>query len=501
MMRKAGFLLGVDAGTSRCKAAVFDAEGREIATASRPTRLQRPHPGWSELDPEEAWTAAITVMCEAVEKAGIDPASVRAVGLSAAMVGAWVLDADGAPLRPGIVWEDSRSQSIIDEMQVRDPAVMSRIFQSSGSVMQQGCTLPLLAWLKRHEPELIGQASHVVSYKDFLRFRLTGQVATDRSEASVIPGNAKARSRSNEMIELFDLGDCSHLLPPVRDSEEIIGGLTPEAAALTGLTEGTPVAIGAGDVVSTVVGAGGFDPDIVTAVLGTTCLVGTCHDQPVFVPCDLGLLFSMPGDFWYRAMVNVAGTLNLDWAIGVLAPDLQAREDCYQQVTNLVESIPVGSAGVSFLPYLSESGIIAPVVSPDARAQFAGLSPVHGRAHMLRAVYEGVVFALYDLVAALGFEGRSIRLTGGGGQSAVWCQMIADMLQMDVIVPAGTEFGARGAALIAATALGDFEGVRAASMSACGEVREYTPSEAAASAYKAAYELYATRRNALISSL
>lgn len=500
MMSKTGFLLGIDAGTSRCKAAVFDGDGREIATASRSTTLRRPHSGWSELDPEEAWSAVVTVIREAVDKAGIDPSSVRAVGVSAAMVGAWVLDANGEPLRPGIVWEDSRSQPIIDEMQCRDPAVMSRIFQSSGSVMQQGCTLPLLAWMKRHEPDLIGRASHVVSYKDFLRFRLTGLIATDRSEASVIPGNAQARSRSDEMIELFDLNDCAHLLPPIWDSEEIIGGLLPKAAILTGLPEGTPVAIGAGDVVSTVVGAGGFDTDIATAVLGTTCLVGTCHDQPVFEPHDLGLLFSMPGDFWYRAMVNVAGTLNLDWAISVLASDLQGRQDCYQQVTALVESVAIGAGGVSFLPYLSESGIIAPVVSPDARAQFSGLSPVHGRAHMLRAVYEGVAFALYDLVSALGFEGRCIRLTGGGSQSPVWCQMIADMLQMEVIVPSGTEFGARGAALIAATALGDFAGVRAASMSATGEVRRYKPSGEAAATYRVAYDLYAKRRNALISS-
>ncbi|WP_417415935.1 FGGY-family carbohydrate kinase [Hoeflea sp.] len=500
-MNKTGFLLGIDAGSSRCKAAVFDAEGREIATASRPTTLLRPQPGWSELDPEEAWSAAVAVIGEALENAAIDPASIRAIGLSAAMVGAWVLDANGEPLRHGIVWEDSRSQPIIDEMQQRDPAVMSQIFQSSGSVMQQGCTLPVLAWLKRHEPDLIKRAAHVVSYKDFLRFRLTGLIATDRSEASVIPGDAKSRSRSDEMIELFNLADCAHLLPPVRDSEEIIGGLSARAAALTGLPEGTPVAIGAGDVVSTVVGAGGFDTDIATAVLGTTCLVGTCHDKPVFEPRDLGLLFSMPGDFWYRAMVNVAGTLNLDWAIGVLAPDLQHKPDCYDQVTALVDGVEIGAGGVSFLPYLSESGIIAPVVAPEARAQFSGLSPVHGRDHMLRAVYEGVAFALHDLVSALGFEGSRIRLTGGGSQSPVWCQMIADMLQMEVIVPAGTEFGARGAALIAATALGDFTGVRAASISVNAEGRRYQPSSENAVAYRKAYEVYARRRNALISGL
>ncbi|WP_412050183.1 FGGY-family carbohydrate kinase [Hoeflea sp. Naph1] len=499
MMGKAGFLLGIDAGTSRCKAAVFDDEGNQIATASRHTPLQRPHPGWSELDPDNAWNAAVTVIREAVENAGVDPTTIRAVGISAAMVGAWVLDANGTPLRPGIVWEDSRSQPILDAMQEQDPAIMSRIFASSGSVMQQGCTLPLLAWLKRHEPDLIGKAAHVVSYKDFLRFQLTGLMATDRSEASVIPGDARTRSRSDEMIALFGLADCAHLLPLIHDSEEIIGGLTPQAAQLTGLAEGTPVAVGAGDVVSTVIGAGGVDTGVATAVLGTTCLVGVCHDRPVFEPRDLGLLFSMPGDLWYRAMVNVAGTLNLDWAIGVLAPDLQGRDDCYQQVTALVDAVAIGANGVSYLPYLSESGIIAPVVAPHARAQFSGLSPAHGRAHMLRAVYEGVAFALYDLVSALGFDDGCIKLTGGGSQSPLWCQMIADMLQKEVIVPAGTEFGARGAALIAATALGDFADIRAASMSATGEDCRYLPSAAVADDYRHAYALYAARRDALIS--
>lgn len=496
-----GYLLGIDAGSSLCKAAIFNPGGRLVAVATRRTTLQRPKPGWSELDPGDAWEATVAVIREVVEKAEIDPRRVLGIGLSAAMVGAWVLDANGEPLRPGIIWEDCRSQPILDRMQARDPEVLSTIFRSSGSVLQQGCTLPILAWLKENEPSLIAQAGHVVSYKDYLRSRLTGLVATDRSEAAVIPGDARKRWRSDAMIALFELEDCVHLLPPIRDSETILGGLTAEAARRVGLPEGLPVAIGSGDVPATVIGAGGLRPGLATAVLGTTCMAGVCHDEPVFSPPDIGLLFSLPGDCWFRAMVNVAGTLNLDWAMALLAPDLVAGLDAYEAVTALIEGVPPGSRGVSYLPYLSDSGIIAPVVAPDARAQFSGLAPVHDHADMLRAVFEGVAFALHDLVSALGFTGDRMLLTGGGGQNPIWAQMIADVLGLEIVVPAGSQLGARGAALVAATAIGLYADVRAASSAAPQAAARYAPSGHGRQTYGQALALYKTRRDAMIAGL
>lgn len=492
--------IGLDAGSSVCKAAVFGLDGRQHAEASRRTPLSRPHKGWSELDPEVAWQAAREVIAEVVERAGVAPRDIGGLGLSAAMVGAWIVDAEGNALRPGIIWEDSRSQPLIDELVAKDPGVLSRIFLSSGSVLQQGCTLPVLAWMARHEPEILHRARHVLSYKDFLRLRLTGRAATDRSEASVIPGSARNRDRSEAMIELFGLQSWRHLLPEVRDSEQFIGGLLPDVAGRLGLSAGLPVAIGAGDVAATVIGAGGLAPGVATAVLGTTVMVGVCHPEPVFTPPDIGLLFSLPGSLWYRSMVNVAGTLNLDWAIDALASDLSSRSDRYEAVTALASAVPRGADGLTYLPYLSESGIIAPVVDSAARAQFAGLSPRHGRPHLLRAVFEGVAFALKDLVDALGYEGPSLLLTGGGARSAFWVQMIADVLGRSVHVPAGTQFGARGAAMLAATAAGCFPDIRQASAALAGQGSVHPPDPRAGAEYAEALAQYRGARDRLLGA-
>ncbi|MDX3924283.1 MAG: FGGY-family carbohydrate kinase [Shinella sp.] len=494
------YFIGLDAGSTLCKAAIFDLAGHQISEASRRTPMSRPKAGWCELDPDICWHAVIEVVTEAFEVSGLDASEIRGIGISAAMVGAWVVDAEGNALRPGVNWEDSRSQTIIDRMIAEDSNLMSRIFRSSGSVMQQGCTLPVLAWLVQNEPEVISRAAYVMSYKDFIRMKLTGLAATDRSEAAVIPGSAEKRWRSAEMVTLFGLDGHAHLLPPIFDSETTQSGLTAEAAAMTGLAEGLPVAIGAGDVAATVIGAGGLAAGTATAVLGTTCMVGVCHDRPVFTPPDLGLLFSLPGDVWYRSMVNVAGTLNLDWAIRALAPDLADAADRYAQVTSLVSDIPIGARDLTYLPYLSESGIIAPVVSPDARAQFAGLTSRHGRAELFRAVFEGVALALRDLFDALEFEGDQVVLTGGGSQSPFWSQMIADVLQKKVIVPSGTQFGARGAALLIATALKHFPEIRAASRSVCGGSACYHPDIGTRTAYEVALRRYRDHRDRLLGT-
>lgn len=467
--------IGLDAGTSLTKAALFDLGGRELAVAEKPTAVQRPHPGWSEIDPEEAWNAALHVLRQVVAESGVEPRRIAGIGLSAAMVGAWVLDAGGRPLRPGVTWEDSRAQGLIDERRAADPGFLGRIFASSGSVMQQGCTLPVLAWLARHEPEVLSRAAHVVSFKDFLRFRLTGLIATDRSEAAVLPGSARDRTRSPEMMALFELSGFAPLLPPVLDSDVFFGGLTAQAAAATGLSEGTPVAVGAGDVAATVIGAGGLSNGTATAVLGTACIVGVVHDRPVFEPPNVGLLFTLPGNLWYRAMVNVAGTLNLDWAFSALAPDLAGDAGRFRELDRMLRATPPGANGLTYLPYLSDSGIIAPRVDPAARAQFAGLSPRHDRAALFRAVVEGVSFAMADLLDALSFGGDRLLLTGGGAKNPIWAQMICDLVGRFVEVPEGRQMGARGAALLAATANGDFATVNAASAAVLARVRRFEP--------------------------
>jgi sugar (pentulose or hexulose) kinase len=487
--------IGVDAGSSVLKAVAFDAAGRAVVQAAERTPLARLPGGRVEADAEAAWAAFVRVM-RAVVGAAEGQGRIAGLGLAGAMVGAWVIDADGRTLRPGINWEDSRAQGLIAEMARANPRLLSEIFAVSGSVMQQGCTLPVMAALLREEPGLMARATAVMGYKDWLRFRLTGRVATDASEAAVAPGDARRQARDEGLIRLFGLADHARLLPEVLPSAAIAGQVTAEAAVATGLPEGLPVATGAGDVIANVIGAGGLAPGALTGLLGTTCMIGLCADEPVFSPPDLGLLFSLPERHWFRAMTNVAGTLNLDWAAGLLFAELAGAPDALAQVGAIAEAQPVGAHGVVYLPYLSESGIIAPVADARARAQFAGLVPAHGRAAMIRAVYEGVAFSIADLCDLLAPpQGCSMVLTGGGARSAFWCRMIAEVTGRTVVVPEGAEFGARGAALLAAVALGRFSSVAAASASVAGGGAEYPPQGADAAAWDAARAAYVEARD------
>ena len=396
-------LLGLDIGTSVTKAAVFDRSGRELLRAARPTAIRRPHKTWSEVDPEELWSGVVS-LCREITAAVSD---IAAIGISGAMVGAWVVDADGRPLRPGILWDDGRTQPWIEAREAAEPGFMARIFASSGSVMQQGCTLPLVRWLIDHEPKVMARAATVFGSKDFVRLRLTGETATDRTEAAVAPGSARDRGRSQAMLDLFGLGEAARLFPPACDSETIAGHVTDSAARATGLRPGTPVAIGAGDVAASVIGAGGKSAGSVVTILGTTCLNGVLVDEPVFDPPDLGLLFTIPGGLWLRTMVNVAGTTNLDWCLRVLCPDLAAAPDPYAALEALAGEAGIGAGGVVYIPYLSDVGIIAPKVEPKARAGFVGLGSANGRADLVRAVYEGVCFAIRDCYAGDGPPDRA----------------------------------------------------------------------------------------------
>jgi sugar (pentulose or hexulose) kinase len=471
--------LGLDAGSSVCKAAAFDTEGRLVALATARAPLERSAGGRVEADPERVWAAATSVLREVGSRLEGRGRPV-ALGVSGAMVGAWVVDEGGDALRFGINWEDARAGPMLARMEADTPGFLAELFSVSGSVLQQGCTLPVLAVLGAEEPEVLSRAAAVIGLKDWLRARLTGRIATDVSEAAVAPGNARKQGRDAELIARFGLLPYAHLLPEARPSAAPGGAVTHAAAVQTGLPEGLPVAIGAGDVIANVIGAGGLVDGADTALLGTTCMVGRCGTAPTFTPPNLGLLFSLPERHWFRAMVNVAGTANLDWAMSVLCADLAGQADRFELVTELARAEPVGARGVTYLPYLSESGIIAPKADAAARAQFSGLVPTHGRAALLRAIFEGVAFSIADLTDLLGESAAPITLTGGGARSAIWPEMIAEMTGRPVRLPEGAEFGARGAALLAAVSVGRFASVEVggAAWTPAGRVVEPTGARA-----------------------
>ena len=493
------FLLGLDIGTSVVKVALFDRQGREHATAACRTATLSPFPAWSEADPDQLWAATCSVISRVLRESATSPTNVAAVGLSGAMVGAWIIDAAGKALRPGILWNDGRTQPMIDSMIAKEADFMSRIFAVSGSVMQQGCTLPLLRWLKLYEPKVLAQARAVFGAKDYIRWRLTGEVATDVTEAAVAPGSATARGRSEALISLFGLDAERHLLPMPMPSESIAGAVTDGASRASGLMAGTPVAIGAGDVACSVIGAGALFAGGACSILGTTCLNGIVVPSPIFTPPDLGLLFTLPDRLWLRTMVNVAGTTNIDWLLTALCPDLGSQADHYATLAALAAEAPPGADGAVYVPYLSEVGIIAPVVAPAARGGFGGLMPRHQRPHLVRAVYEGVAFAIRECFATIEKDVGVIRLVGGGARSAYWRQLIADVLGRDVEVPAGHEFGAKGAALLAGTAIGWFSSAAFASAATSEILHRHVPQ--AEGLYDAAYARYRTYATALTAAI
>ena len=484
------FVLGLDIGTSMTKAAIFDRAGVEVAAVARRTCVAERHPGWSELEPEAAWRAAADV-CRAVIAAGrIEGRDIAGVGVSGVMVGAWLVDAAGAAVRPAILWNDGRTHELVQGLLADRPGLISEIFASSGSVMQLGCTLPVLAWLARHEPEALARSHAVLCAKDFIRLRLTGEIGAEESEAAMAPGSARRRGFNPDLLRLFALESAAELFPPIARSEAIAGTVTAAAAAMTGLKVGTPVVFGAGDTPASVIGAGVGEAGYASTVLGTTCLNGIVTDEPVFEPADLGLLYTLPGGLWMKTMVNVAGTTNIDWCLKVLCPDLADHPQAYEELARLAGAGGIGAGGVTYLPHLSSAGIIAPRIETGARAGFAGLEPRHGRNHLVRALYEGVALSIRESFAAIGRPMATIRLAGGGAQSSFWSQMIADIVGATVEVPRGSQFGAKGAALLAATGIGWFASVAEACRETFVLERRHEPDAGAGRAYAAAYARY-----------
>lgn len=500
-MPESRYLLGIDAGTSIIKVALFDRQGHEYAVAARETQVRTPHPAWSEMNMHTVWQQTADAVREVLARAAVSGDAVAAVGLTANMVGLWLLDQDGQPVRDAILWNDGRTQPQTQQRLAENPAYLSTIFASSGSVMQPGCTLPLLRWLADHEPDNLARTAQVLCCKDWLRYQLTGALHTDPTEASVMPGSTRARNYSDAMFAHLGVAEFRHLFPPVAESAAVVGAVQPEAAALTGLAVGTPVVTGAGDVPASVIGAGAIEPGEACTVLGTTCMNCLVVAEPVFTPVDVGLLFCLPGEGWLRALANIAGTTNLDWFTEQFCPAERAaaadQGTLFASLEALAQQSVPGARDVLYLPYLSAVGVIAPFVEPNARAQFSGLSAEHTRADMLRAVYEGMALSIRDCYSAIDAPIDTIWLSGGGSRSAFLSQMIADCTGKRVLIPAGQEFGARGAALLAGVGAGWFADLHDAVTSTRSILRIHEPDPASRDIYDRVYARYCGIRDAL----
>jgi sugar (pentulose or hexulose) kinase len=487
------FLLGIDAGTSVCKSVLFDLEGREVAVARAPSAVQHPVPDASEADMRQVWAAVCSTIRELTHREGFPAGAIAGVGVTAAVSGAWLLDAHRQPFRNAVLWNDGRAASILARWEAE--GLMPEIFAISGNALFPGMTLPALNWLAGHEPETLARARYVLCGKDWIRFKLTGEICSDESDLSQMPGDISTRAYSDRLFGLCGVGDFAHLFPPLARPDAIIGRVTQEAADETGLLPGTPVVTGVADVQASMLGAGATRAGTACSIVGTSALNNVVLEGPSFTPEGIGFQFLMPGRLWIRSLTNTAGTMSLEWFMQNFCAEErilanQRGSNVYEILEEEAAGVPIGAGGVIFHPYLNTTGVLAPFRNVAARAQFFGLAVDHERRHMLRAVYEGLALAMRELYDLLPVDAREVIVTGGGARSHFWCQMFADCTGRRMLVPEGSEFGAKGVAILAGVATGQYADLEAATRATYRVQRVHEPDAQAHRQYGKVFELY-----------
>jgi xylulokinase len=477
--------LGIDVSTTASKALLINENGNVLATASHAHTLQTPRPLWSEQDPLEWWQAVSASIRAALEKAGIGGEAISAVGLTGQMHGLVLLDEAGEVLRPAILWNDGRTQAQCDEIHAR--VGKEKFIRVTGNVALAGFTAPKILWVKENEPEVYSRARHVLLPKDYIRFRLTGEYAMDKADGSgTVLFDLKRRTWSDELLATLEIPRL--WMPPTFEGCEFTGQVTAGAAVATGLKAGTSVVAGGGDQAAGAVGVGAIEPGIIGLTVGTSGVVFATTPSALIEPKGRLHAFchAIPG-MWHFMGVMLSAAGSLQWYRDNLAPGIS-----FDHLLNEAETVPAGSEGLQFLPYLS--GERTPHPDPLARGAFIGLTLRHGRGHMTRAVLEGVAFGLKDSFILIQNSGlgaiTQVRASGGGTKSLLWRQILASVLEAELVTVTTTEGAAYGAALLAGVGVGRWSDVA----SACRETVKITgscqPDKRQADIYRRSFALY-----------
>jgi len=450
-------VLGIDVGTGGTRAALLDQAGRVLGAATAEhAEMASPQLGWAEQDPRDWWRAVRVAIEECLTAAGATGTEVSAVGLSGQMHGLVLLDATGEVVRPALLWCDQRTEEECREITERVGA--KRLIELVANPALTGFTLPKIWWVRMREPELWSRVRSIMLPKDYVRFKLTGTRATDVADASgTLMFDVAKRRWSAEMLEASDLK--REILPEVFESPEITGRVTKDGARASGLREGTPVVAGGGDQAAGAVGMGIVAPGNVSATIGTSGVVFAATSDPVVEPKGRIHTFchAIPGR-WHVMGVTQGAGLSLRWF-----RDQFGGGASYDALMIEAAAAPAGSDGLLWAPYLM--GERTPHLDPNARGALVGLTAQHTRAHVVRAILEGVAFSLRDtftIFRDLGVPVKSIRLGGGGARSHLWQQIQADTYGMPVDLVAAEEGAAYGAALLAGVGTGVWPSVDAA---------------------------------------
>jgi len=486
------YLLGIDNGSTVSKAALFDLKGKEIAVASSKVETEYPHPGWTERNMETLWQGTARAIREVIAKSGVKPEEIAGIGNTGHGNGVYLLDKQGKPLRSGIQSMDSRAVDVVTEWNQRN--LHDLVFPFTIQSFWPAQPNALLAWIKQNEPQNYEHLGSILMVKDYIKYRLTGEITgdyTDMSATSLM--DIRNQCYSRELMALYDLSEAYEALPPLKRSSEICGQVNPAAAGETGLAIGTPVVGGLFDVDASAIGAGAINVDQACLVMGSWSINEVITQEPIVDPSlFMTTLFAEPG-LYLTIEGSATSATNLEWFVNQFCGDERTEAkrrgiSVYEVCNEEVASLPLDSTNIIFHPFLYGSN-----VQPTARAGFYGVAGWHTRAHLLRALYEGVVFghlSHIEKLRAAGGKFDTARLAGGGSRSLVWSQMFADTIQTPMEISDGNELGARGAALSAGIGAGIYRDYAEAVQEAVSVIRVHEPIPANTPRYLARYAEY-----------
>lgn len=445
------YFLGIDNGLSVIKAVIFTPDGTEVGSGTVEGTNNSPHPKWVERDMSKVWKWACIAIKKAIRASNVSPENIEAIGVTAHGDGVYLVDKTGSPIRQGIVSLDTRAVDILDKW--KNTPVFTESLRISGQFPFEGSPAPLLSWIKTNEPYIYEKIGWVLTCKDWIRFKLSGKFFTDFTEASSSFTNVNTQEYDTDIFKLFDLEEMFDKMAPVKSPMTIAGHVSKKASQETGLKEGTPIGTGLHDVDACSVGSGCIHPGNALSIMGTWSINQVVTNQPFSNPSLMCRNYIYPGS-WVSLSCSPASTTNLDWFVQNLCKheydeEKKMGKSGFEFANNEIETIVNLSSEVFFLPFLYGSPF-----GGNSNSCFLGIKGWHKRAHLLKAIFEGVIFNhkyhIDDIQKET--EINEIRLTGGGQRSELWSQMFADAVNLPVLIPNSYETGALGAMICACVA-------------------------------------------------
>ncbi|MEX0820478.1 MAG: xylulokinase [Pirellulaceae bacterium] len=485
------YYLGIDIGTSGTKTILMDASGKILGEANAGYPLYHPQPLWSEQDPEDWWQATVKTVRAAVKQAKVKPTDVKAIGLSGQMHGSVFLDKNNQVVRRALLWNDQRTAAECAEIEKRAGG-RSKLIKMVANPALTGFTAPKILWLRNNEPKNFEKTTKVLLPKDDIRRRLTGEFATEVSDASgMLLLDVKKRNWSKPLLSKLELD--ADLFAKCYESEEVTGKLTPEAAKLLGLSTDCVVVGGAGDCAANAVGTGVVKSGILSTSIGTSGVMFVHSDKVEIDPQGrLHTFCHAVRGKWHMMGVSLTAGGSLQWFAEQLCAELgRGKVDPYDVLTREAAAVAAGSEGLFFLPYLA--GERTPHADPDARGCFIGLTLKHTRGHLARAIMEGVTYAMRDslaIIEEMGVPVRQVRASGGGAKSALWRQLQADLFGKKVVTLKAEQGPAFGVALLAAVGAGEYKNIEEACAATIELASETTVDRKAKRSYDDGFPVY-----------